>query len=419
MSAEPLATGDGDVEPKVARIQELLAGVTDRADEAAILDLLESASAPELELVLARVGAVRLLDDLDDRVIGPDNGARLLKLLCEDRLADLSIRTRAALVSALQAGRTCARDEDAIRRIFLGTRGAALTELKNAVDAGPPGAKQHHDLQQLVFRDIDDDAVRQDILAHIQREAVPRRDLKILSDIDDTLYRNWIDPRYPAARDPVTKKPYLYPGVRAFYRALDAAFEPGDLPDLAFLTARPGDRAGVGEGITRRHLADVGFDRARVLTGDLGHIVTNELIAAKKFAGFVEYKRLFPEYRFVFCGDSGQGDAVAGREMMSHPGGGMLAVFIHDVVSTDADGRAGWLAHGVRFHDTWVGAALDAHALGLLDLASLGAIGAEAIEDMRAVPFEDAAQREARLSELRRDVDRVNALLPAGGRLRV
>lgn len=401
-----------EAEHKISRIHSLLVGHTDRRDEAEILGLLRCAEPLELDHVVTRIDLGWLISGVDDRLLGPDNRTALLSLLCEERLADLSARARAALIGALQRGRTSSADERAIRRIFLGTRGAMLTELKNAVDEG-----DHRDLQQLVFRDVDDGDLRAEILAHIEAEAAPRADLKILSDIDDTLYRNWKDPRYPAGPHPVTKKPVLYPGVRAFYRELDVAFSPGGLGDLTFLTARPGDRAGIGEGITRRHLDAVGLSFAKVLTGDFGHLLTNELIAEKKYASFVEYRRLFPEYRFVFCGDSGQGDAIAGERMMKHPGGGMLAVFIHDVVSTSDEERARWRSHGVHFNDTYAGAAIDAHALGLLDLGAARTVAAEAIQEMRDVPFEDAGQRDSRWAELRRDVERLNALLPGDLRL--
>jgi hypothetical protein len=400
-------------EETVSRIQSLLVGHADRRDEAEILRLLRGAGPAELDHVIARLDLSWLLAGMDDRLLGPDNCAALLALLCEERLADLSAQARAALIGALQKGHTCRADERAIHRVFLGTFGAMLTDLKNAIDGGGTESgrgEDHHDLQQLVFRDIDDDELREEILTHIQREAVPRADLKILSDIDDTLYRNWKDPRYPGGRHPVTKKRYLYPGVRAFYRELDVAFPPGGLGDLTFLTARPGDRAGFGEGVTRKHLDEVGLSFAKVLTGDFAHLATNELIAEKKYAGFAQYRRLFPEYRFVFCGDSGQGDAIAGRRMMEHPAGGMLAVFIHDVVFTSAEERAAFRAGGVHFNDTYAGAAADAVALGLLDLAAARRIAAEAVAEMHDIPFEDAAQRDARWVELHRDADRLERL---------
>ncbi|MDC3954403.1 hypothetical protein [Polyangium jinanense] len=394
---------------KIATIERLLAGHTDRTEEARILDLLRGARPRELDHLLGRLPLKRLFSSIDDRVVGPDNRTPLFRLLCEERLADLSIPTRAALVFALQRGRTGSADEAAIGTILLGTRGAELTALKNAIDDGG----DYRDLQQLIYRDLDDDLLRERLLEHFRVAAVPRADLKVLSDIDDTLYPNWKDTRYPR-----TKEPRPYPGVRAFYHELDLAFAPQDgLGDLTFLTARPGDRAGLGEGITRKHLTALGLPYAKVLTGDFGHIATHDLMADKKYGSFIEYRKLFPEYTFVFCGDSGQGDAIAGARMMEHPGGGMRAVFIHDVVNTNAEGRAAWRAKGVAFNDTYIGHALDAHLVGLLSLAALRRVADAALRDLRDVPFDDLTQREARWTEFRRDIERVNVLLSEDTRL--
>jgi hypothetical protein len=392
-------------EHTVGRIHALLVGHTGRRDEREILGLLRAAGAAELDHVITRVDLRWLVSGVDDRVLGPDNRAALLAMLCEERLGDLSVRARAALIDALQRGRTGSDDERAIHKILLGTCGATLTELKNAIDDG-----DHHDLHHLVHHDLDDGELRLEILAHIQREAAPHDHLKVLSDIDDTLYRNWKDPRYPDGRDKATGKLWLYPGVRAFYRELCLAFPPGGLGDLTFITARPGDRVGIGQGITRKNLAEAGLPFAKVLTGELGSVITNQRIAEKKYERFVEYSTIFPEYRFVFCGDSGQGDAIAGRMMMEHPGTRMLAVFIHDVVSTSDAERAASRERGVFFNDTYVGAAIDAHALGLLDLDAALRVAGEAASEMDGVPFTDAAQRDARRAELDRDVERLNTI---------
>ena len=124
------------VDAKVKAIEGLLAGHTDRIEEAQILDLLRGALPRELDHLLGRLSLTRLFSSVDDRVVGPDNLTALLQLLCEERLADLSIPTRATLIFALQRGRTSSVDEGAIGRVLLGTRGAELTDLKNAIDDG-------------------------------------------------------------------------------------------------------------------------------------------------------------------------------------------------------------------------------------------------------------------------------------------
>jgi hypothetical protein len=405
----PSAAFDKDaVDAKIAEIERLRQGHTDRSEEARILEILSSMAPLELDDAVRRLPLAGLLRDLDDRPIGPKNHAALLDLLAEGRLGDLSVTARVAVIDALQRGKTGRGDERAIVRIFLGTRGAELTALKKAIDDGD----DHRDLQQLVHRDIDDALARRQILDHIRAEALGLEEVhfKILSDIDDTLYCNWVDARYP--------KKTVYPGVRALYRELDLAPEgTGGFGDLTFLTARPGDRAGIGESITRKSLGERGLPWGKVLTGDFGHLLTHELMAERKYAGFLEYQDLFPEYDFVFIGDSGQGDAIAGGKMMAHPGGLMRAVFIHDVIGTNEEGRAAWRARGVHFNDTYIGAALDAHALGILAADALARVAREAIEELGRIEFEDEAQREARWEEFRRDVGRVNEIVGEGERI--
>ncbi len=394
---------------KIARILQLMKGHTDRAEEAEVLGLFRGAARGELDFMLMRLPLADLIADIDDRVIGPDNRTALLNLLCAERLTELSAGARAGLINGLQQGRTGSAREDAIQKVFLGTLGDELTALKNAVDS----SGDYHDLHQLVYRDIDDDKVRSAIVKHIQAQAKPRKEFKILSDVDDTLYRNWKDPRWPSKT--------IYPGVRAFYAVLDwVGSADKSLGDLTFLTARPGDRAGISEGITRKNLGERNLSYAKVLTGDFGHLVTHELMAEKKVMGFREYQKLFPEYRFVFLGDSGQGDAIAGERMRDESGAVMEAVFIHDVVNTGENERERLRKKAVYFNDTYIGAALDAYTHGLIDAEGLGHVAREAVRELKDpghCSFESAQQKDARYQEFGRDIERVNQVLGAEERI--
>lgn len=387
----------------VRELEGLMDGHTDRGEEDRILELLRTADGAALDAAILRLDLDELLGDVDDHLGGPQHQADLLVLLSKARLAHLSTAARAAVVSALQRGSTSEQDERAVRDIFVGTRGADLTALKNAIDEGGDA----DDLEQLVFHDLDHEALREEVLAHIAREAAaaPGGELKVLSDIDDTLYRNWVDERYPAKA--------VYPGVRALHRELDLGTDGVGRPgDLTFLTARPGDRPGIVEGQTFSTLAALGVSRCVVLAGSLLDVTSNEAIARGKVENFARYKRLFPEYGFVFTGDSGQGDAIAAASMVADHGDVTRAVFIHDVVSTSAEARAEWAAKGVPFFDTYVGAALHALERGLISTAGLGRIARAARTELDAITFDDDAARTARRAELRRDLERANALLP-------
>ncbi|WP_438006890.1 phosphatase domain-containing protein [Sorangium sp. So ce321] len=394
--------------PKLDEIRQRLLSHTDRQDERRILEILAGATAAELDQLLLELDLRALLGDVDDRLMGPDNRTALLELLTAERLGDLGIPARAALASALQRGRTGRLDEQALRRIWLGTRGADVTRLKNALD----GRGGYHDLHQLFYHDIDDGALREELLAHIAREAVSvsasvsRREVKILSDIDDTFYANWKDARYPEKT--------VYPGVLQFYAELDRGpgAEPGRPGDLTFVTARPGDRLGLVEDATLRALAARGQLAATVLAGSFTRLIGNRTIAEKKLENFVEYRRLYPEYDFVFVGDSGQGDIHFGQRMLELAPEAVKAVFIHDVVATSEYARLELAVGGVRLFDTYIGAALEALELGLLGPEGAVRVAEAAIAAFTAIPFPSHAHRQPRRLELMLDVTRLNEVLP-------
>jgi len=379
--------------PRAETIRTLLQGRVDRNDEAQILALLGEASAQELDDVLSTIDVQLLFSGIDDRLIGPDHRTALRALLCDARLGDLTVKARAAIARALQVGRTCDADEQAIVRILLETRGAQLTALKNALNE----AGDHRDLQRLVWTDIDDSQRRHTLLAHFARESVPTGEVKVLSDIDDTLYENWKDTRYP----PKT----VYPGVVQFYAELDSGpRETGRLGDLTFVSARPTDPLGAIEALTFRTLRANGIRIAAVLTGSLLSVRSNEAIAQKKLENFLQYQALFPEYAFVFVGDSGQGDVIFGEAIRERSPDTVKAVFINDVVATPLARRQALAEKGVHLFDTYVGAAIKAFELGLISRAGVGRIAKAAEEKLNSLVFADEAQRKARRDELTHDL---------------
>ncbi|MEW5738944.1 MAG: phosphatase domain-containing protein [Myxococcota bacterium] len=364
----------------------------DRAEEGRILDILKSASPRELNYLVTKLDLHELVEAMDDRLVGPDNRTAFFQLLTKDRVGDLSVAARVALINGLQRGSTDGQEEAAIRDVFLATKGADLTALKNGIDAG-----DYRDLQQLVFHDLDDAGVQKAILDHLQAQAVPSGEAKVLSDIDDTFYVNLKDKRYPAKT--------VYPGVRAFYAELDRGpgAEAGRAGDLAFVTARPNDRFGAVETMTKKMLEEKGVE-ATVLSGDLLSNLSHEQIAEKKLENFRQYRQLYPEYGFSFLGDSGQGDVLFGLKMLKDAPGLVKGIFINDVVATPPAKRAELAAQGVHLTDTYVGAATEAFKLGLISREGLGRVVAAAKRDFEAIPFDDDAQRAARRAELDRDV---------------
>lgn len=386
-------------------VRGLQHGHTSRRDEAAIIDALGAAPAPTLDDALTQLDLTSLIGDVDDRRFGPQNRAALLELLTARRIGDLSARARAGVVAGLQRGRTSTQDERAIRDVFVATSGRMLADVKRTLD----DAGGYRDLHQLLYRDIDDVLIRAQILGHFEDEAaraagVERRPVKVLSDMDDTLYVNWKDTRYP--------KSTVYPGVLQFYLELDRGpdeLHPDRQGDITFVTARPGDRVGWVEGATRATLEQLGVRGATVLTGSFRRLIGNERLASKKLQNFIEYAAIYPEYDFVWSGDSGQADALVGERMRAALPDRVRAVFIHDVVATPESARIEWATKGVMLHDTYVGAATFAFEAGLISRAGLERVVAAAKAAMGSIAFDSLSQKKAREDEIERDVARARA----------
>ncbi len=366
------------------------------AAEARILELLRGASDDHLDALVRGVDTRRLFDAVDDRLVGPDHRTALVELLTAERVEALSLPARAAVAYGLQAGPTWRAEELGIRNLLLATRGVRLTHLKNLLNSRPDA----HDLEALVFGDIDDPALRDQILDHIAAEAVavvPGK-AKVLSDIDDTVVCALHDRRYP--------KGTVYPGALALFDALDAGptDEPFSTGDLTFVTARPGDAFGLIENSTRAALRRAGVTTASVLTGSLVNLITHDAMAAKKLANIDHHHRLFPEYRIVFLGDSGQGDAIVGSTLRRERPEAVDLVLIHDVVDTGPERRAELAGRGVRFFDTYVGAAVLCRDHGLISDAGLARVVDETRTGLAAVAWRSVDQERVVRELVARDV---------------
>lgn len=386
--------------PAIGLLRQLLAGRTNTEQEASILKLLGEVDAAQLNEMLADPSLTdRLVSSLDDRLIGPDNHTALLDLLGVTRRHELDVAARAALIHAVQTGHTGLRDEQIVRDLFCDVTGTELTVLKNLIDATP----DHNDLQELVFGDIDDEGVRGQILAHIKAEAaeVGGLEAKVLSDIDDTTICTLNDKRFPKA--------IIYPGVLALWTALDQGpqGEPRSLGDLTFLTARPADLLGWVEDQTRGKLRAAGVGASSMLTGSLMHLISHGQMAAKKMQNVANYHELFPEYRLIFIGDSGQGDVEVGERLHAEFPDAVDAVLIHDVVESDQQTRDEHAAMGIYFFDTYVGAAIEVHRLGLISDASLKLVAEATVDGFSKLQWNSPMQEASTKALLAADLERL------------
>lgn len=368
-------------------LNALIEGCTSRSDEREILDLLRGASAQELDATIEAVDMVALFDAVDNHLIGEDHRDELIELLAHERRGDLGLHAQAALVHGMQPGRTGRVMEEAIRDILLSHEGNELTHLKNRLNL----SKNRHDLQGLLFHDIDDEDIRAAILDHFaaQPPLEGSREAKVLSDIDDTAVARLHETRYPRGT--------VIPGVMEFYDSLDRG--PDDAPvsrgDLTFVTARPSDAMGFVKGHSRDSLDKAGLSDLSIMTGSIFNLFSHDAMASKKVENIAEYAQMFPEYDLVFMGDSGQGDIAVGEKILDEHPEALKAVFIHDVVAMSTHERLALARKGIWVVDTYVGAVMKAYELGLVSRDSIRRVAQDAARELDAVVWDSRAQEHA------------------------
>ena len=117
---------------------------------------------------------------------------------------------------------------------------------------------------------------RDRVCAHFLEHDARDSRIRVICDIDDTVYASWKDEKFP--------KKTVYPGVKAFLSCL--AHRP---QDLVFLTARPRDRGHVSERLTRRRLLGFGFEYPIVLVGRWHQVHSDEAILERKWTNITQY----------------------------------------------------------------------------------------------------------------------------------
>lgn len=377
---------------RVAEIRSLIRGWTGRRHERKILELIKFCPSEDLDTVLAQLNLRRLVRNLHNRVSGPDYRNQLLQLLTVERIESLSRSTRVNLVWALQHGSTRRSLELAIRNVILASTGEELRDLRNDLN----NSRSHRDLPRLIFKDIDDAEIRAEILNHIRDHQAPTSQVKVLSDIDDTVFARLHDRRYPGKT--------RYPGVLAFFRELARGAEASDDEGhVTFVTARPGLFGGIVAAWTRRTLKAAGLENVSILTGSLLALRNHSSMASRKIANIRQYHQVFPEYGLVFVGDSGQGDAEVGRRMIAELPDTARAVFIHDIsvagaVTVEQNDT------GIVYFDTYIAAATEAWQRGLITFEQAFTIAKTAMHDLDQLTLIPPAMKRDRISEHQLDL---------------
>lgn len=197
----------------------------------------------------------------------------------------------------------------------------------------------------------------QQLLDIFREKKIPEDIWHIMTDIDDTLYPNTEHGTYIAGSDISWTQKEPYPGIKEFYNTFYKTL-PENSRYTTILSATPGclkdgklkDKNGLLHSILKNYGFIQGPESKYQVTSYIGDIITNctsrycgtqnttniqsisdlfKLFGNTKFQRFVQYSNIFPEYKILFIGDNGQGDVLAGTQMIT--ANDNCHVFIHKV----------------------------------------------------------------------------------------
>jgi hypothetical protein len=146
-----------------------------------------------------------------------------------------------------------------------------------------------------------------------------------------------------------------------------------------FLTARPELVSGFLERLTHKQLRRYGLDKPTVLSGSLPGLMGHRRMAEQKARTLISYSEMYPEFRFVFFGDSGQGDMPFAESLLqtaeplnNGSASPIERAFIHKL----SDTHAGAKTANPRIHlfSDYAEAAEQLHCLGYLQAEHLDKI---------------------------------------------
>ncbi len=288
-----------------------------------------------------------------------------------------------------------------IAKVFLRTNGEELTFLKNRLNS----RKLKRNLYKLIYKEITSDRLREEVLLHIRNEALGNlaEDFKVLFDIDDTVYQNWADDRYPSKT--------VYPGAIEFFKWIKNYENCGS---YCYITARP-EHFGIAESHTNEFLESIGFPDATGLLNTsllawIGGAFSNEMVLNQKVFLFERYERLFPEYNFIFVGDSGQADVDLGIEMLKRfPD--RVKVLIHELKEMDPVKKRYYQEAGIAFFRNYVEASLLAYNLKLINLNQVNIVSRASLNQFNRLKFDDVVSDKRLRQELESALKKVSSLI--------
>ena len=306
------------------------------------------------------------------------------------------------------------------KKLILNTFGQECHEMKRQITF----LKSSQGFVNVVYDFIQNEHDRKEVLYHLVAQvpdikfATKRDSVIVLSDVDDTLFQSSAlmgGPKYPSK--------CKFPGVEKLY--MEVAWK------VVFITARPAVLKSMTLHEFRRKLA---IPYIGILCGKTSDLLWAAFdrqkawakMAQQKYHNFDMISSVYPECKFLWFGDSGQGDLETGRMMVQRKPEQMLAVYIHDVVeSTGITPTTGGMARtvsetqGILHFDTYLDTALHLNKIGFLSLQSMFRVAACASEEWKELSISgkwaSEEVRTARAKEFTADLEAVNMVLLKNG----
>ncbi|CAE7315697.1 unnamed protein product, partial [Symbiodinium sp. CCMP2456] len=220
------STSSGQLQRLAGRLQEVLTGRMHWLEEE-VLQALESCchrtdpkDPPEDLLYVLNCSEVDL-----PQFLALAGSEAVLKILREN-IRHMDTVTKTRLVDALQRQHdfyVMRLQQEVVVELLESTTGDELRMMKDVLDEGG----DFYNLHKLVFHDLDPEMYER-ALRHIQKEgrrmakqyAPHKAPIKIISDVDDTLYGS--GGHFPAGCDERFPKSQVYPGVLALFKEITA-----------------------------------------------------------------------------------------------------------------------------------------------------------------------------------------------------
>jgi len=183
-----------------------------------------------------------------------------------------------------------------------------------------------YDMNNIIFKYLDKKN-KNDLLDHIQKINNSEKKIHIISDIDDTIFAS-----STGGTDNSFINYKLYPGIIDLFNILKK-----ESKYITFLSARPEIFNNKKKFINIPHnilngnfytLLDGSKGLINISLYGNDNINNYKNIAEKKINSYINYQKIYPEYKFIFFGDLGQGDIIVAKELLKN---NTLIVILHDI----------------------------------------------------------------------------------------